>query len=177
MYTLYTCAILGVLLALVLDIRTLQNKEFSKVAVSASFGCLGGAGIGLLLAIGVIASLVPNKLVVYGPVNLVAMRSADSYSGSFLFGTGAVNSTVHYNFLIKMTDGSVTPIQLIADQLVHITEDSALHDSGTWTSTMVEADKNSPLYNWAIGLESRKYISRQDFRVPPGTVIQQFTVS
>ncbi len=77
----------------------------------------------------------------------------------------------------KLSDGSMTPGSVPADSLVRIIEDESLKGTGTWTTTVDEADKKSPLYNWTLfSSDSNKYV-RQTFRVPVGTVVQTFRSS
>ena len=62
------------------------------------------------------------------------------------------------------------------DGLVHLIEDPELKNTGFWSTTIREADQSSPLYPWAIGTGDRTRTVRQEFRVPVGTVVQQFNI-
>ena len=81
-----------------------------------------------------------------------------------------------WNFLQRMDDGSMVPGSVPADGLVHLIEDPELKNTGFWSTTIREADQSSPLYPWAIGTGDRTRTVRQEFRVPVGTVVQQFNI-
>lgn len=59
---------------------------------------------------------------------------------------------------------------------MRLIEDPELKDVGYWRTTIRECDPNSSLYNWGIFLKERERYVRQEFRVPVGTVVQQFKV-
>lgn len=61
---------------------------------------------------------------------------------------------------------------LPANDIVRFIEDAALQDTGSWSTTVSEVDKTSPLYVWAMDNGSRNRVVRQEFRVPVGTVVQ-----
>jgi hypothetical protein len=75
-----------------------------------------------------------------------------------------------------MDDGSKVPGSVPANGLVHLIEDPKLKNTGTWSTTISEPDKSSPLYPWSIGAEQRTRTVRQEFRVPVGTVVKQFNI-
>ena len=177
MYTVYTLAILG---AAFLLWKHHTNKSAFKggaihyVIIGLS-GAACGALVGAALAITVMAYLVPNKEVSQ-PINLVAMHSTSGLSGTFILGTGSVTSTVKYDFLARNDDGSLVPGSVNATSMVQIIEDSALNNVGTLTTTTMEADDKSPLFNWALGVASRSNLLHRQFRVPAGTVVRQFNL-
>lgn len=115
--------------------------------------------------------------VTYGPEKLAAMRSADGMNGAFVWGTGSVSNQVSYNFYIRNPDGSLTPGQVPANNVVRIVEDESLKNEGYWTTTKIEKDRSSLLAPWAIALNDSTRIQKQEFRVPSGTVVQSFRVN
>ncbi len=174
MYTVYTLAAVGLLIGIIVS-RT-GSRETAKTVCCTIFGPLLGAVAGLMVALIVVSNFVPMKDTVYGPGTLVAMRSSDGVSGTFVWGSGSINSSVTYNFLQKMDDGSMSPRSVPADSLVAIIEDPELKNTGFWRTTIREADKTSPIYKWSIGAGVNNRTIRQEFRVPVGTVVQQFSI-
>lgn len=175
MYTIYTCALLGLIGGLIVLLRRKKPQDNFDKGCHFVLGTIIGAVIGLFLAL-VGSSWVEKKEVVYGPAELVAMRNTDGISGTFIFGSGGFRNTTNYNFMMKTSDGSMVPGSVTADGYVHITEDPSLKNTGQWTTTYSECDPKSPLWNWTIGKSDMKRLLRQDFRVPVGTVVQQFKV-
>jgi hypothetical protein len=164
---------LGLLIGAVVGWRC--GGKFSGLACGSGFGALIGLFAGAIGAL-IIGSFVPKHDVVYGPATLVAMRTADGVSGSFVWGSGSINSRVTYNFLYRNKDGSLTPGQVVADSDVHIIEDASLQGVGYWSSTYSEADGSRPIANWGIAIHDSDVLTRQEFRVPVGTVVQSFSV-
>jgi hypothetical protein len=175
MYTIILFAILG-LASGIKRASSSDEKGTSKYITGSCVGTAAGGVIGLVLALMVVGSAVPMKDVVYGPAKLAAMRSQNGISGSFIFGSGSINSDNTYNFLQHMKDGSMVPGSVPANGLVHLIEDPELKNTGSWSITISEPDKSSPLYPWSIGAELRSKAVRQEFRVPVGTVVQQFNI-
>jgi len=165
---------IGLLIGLI--IASCGKRERSKYIFAAIIGPFCGAIVGLVAALTVVCYMVPMKDVVYGQAKLVAMRSSDGISGTFVWGSGSIGNRTTYNFLQRMEDGSMVPGSVPADGLVHLFEDPELTNSGFWSTTIREADKTSPLYPWAIGTSDRTRTVRQEFRVPVGTVVQQFNI-
>jgi hypothetical protein len=174
MYTLILFFFLGLLPCLLIAFR--QKFSLAGWLVFPFFGAIAGLLCGLFVAL-FVRALVPRHDVVYGTATLVSMRSADGISGTFILGTGRINSETIYNFMIKDSDGSVVPDSVPADQRVHIFQDQSLKDTGTWTSTFHEPDTSSVLASWALGLEEERQLTRQEFHVPVGAVVQQFNIS
>ncbi|MFA7339571.1 MAG: hypothetical protein WC028_22510 [Candidatus Obscuribacterales bacterium] len=165
MYTIPPCAVIGAIIGSIL-----------AGAVGAIVGTVIGSVLGFMAAIILISEFVTMKNVVSKPIKLVAMRSSDGISGTFIWGSGAMNNRTNYNYMQLMEDGSMVPGWLPANHLVHLIEDAELKNTGTLSTTKREADKTSLLYRWAIGTSDRNETVRHDFRVPVGTVVQQFTV-
>lgn len=132
--------------------------------------------MGLIAGLVIGGCFVPKHDVVYGPGTLVAMRSSDGVTGTFIWGSGSISSQTTYNFLQKMDDGSMVPGSVPADRLVHLIEDPDLKNVGYWRTTKREADPASPFYQWSIGAHDGDRVIRQEFRVPVGTVVQQFSI-
>lgn len=152
---------------------SLYLKDFMALGIGAGIGCI----VGLLAAVTVMTSFVPRHPVVLGPATLVAMRSSDGISGTFLFGSGSIGSEASYNFLYQNADGSLTPNHITADSLVRIIEDNDLKDVGYWSTTVKRPDLSSPWASWAL-LDSDDYVRtvKQEFRVPVGAVVHSFSV-
>jgi hypothetical protein len=140
-----------------------------------------GAVIGTLLA-AFLANFVSYHNAVYENGALVAMRNTQGLQGTFVIGTfglsghGELKSTQQYNFLLRVEDGSMVPHSMIADTLVHLVEDESLKDVGYWTTTYYEPNPDSALFNWAMHDASDRSVVRQEFRVPAGTVVQNFEI-
>jgi hypothetical protein len=174
MYTIILCAVIGLIIAVIFTKR--GDREKSDYIFTAIVGPVYGGVAGMIIAGIVICGQVPMKNVVFGPIELVAMRSSDGASGTFVWGSGSISNQTTYNFLQRSEDGSMVPGSVPADGRVHLIEDPDLKDTGFWRTTFVTADTASPLYNWAIATGDRAYILRQEFRVPVGTVVQQFNI-
>ncbi len=174
MNTVILGAVLGILIGCI--IAALNKGKIGSYICASIIGPIVGAVVGLFIAGAIICYQVPTKDVVYGPGKLVAMRSSDGVSGTFLWGSGSINQRTSYNFLQAMEDGSMVPGSIYADSLVHLIEDPELKNVGYWRTTIREVDPTAPLYAWAIGTGDRKETIRQEFRVPVGTVVQQFNV-
>lgn len=175
MYSIQLLAALGAIVGLLIALRG-EGKKLGTAAFGLGIGTVIGCVVGLLLALAVIAPLTPRVETVYGPAKLVSMRSADGISGTFIWGSGSIGNSVSYNFMTVANDGSMVPNSVSASTLVHITEDANLKNTGTWTTTMLESDRNSPLFKWGIGHRDYTRTLRHDFRVPVGTVVQQFNI-
>ncbi len=171
MYTFFLLSAIGLVIGIIIASRMEGGVKLG----GAGAGAIIGAVVGFILA-AIGGAFVPRIEVVYGPANLVAMRSSDGVSGTFIWGSGTIRQGTSYNFMQKLSDGSMTPGSVPANSLVRIIEDESLKGTGTWTTTADEADKKSPLYNWTLfSSDSDKYV-RQTFRVPVGTVVQTFKV-
>jgi hypothetical protein len=175
MYTVIFAAVAGFILDFFLSVRG-KRKTFLTCLGHASFGTIGGMVVGMLAAI-VLGYLVPNKTVSEGPYELVCMRTSDHLSGTFVWGTGSINSSAVYRVYVRNTDGSVSPYSVEADSAVSILEDPALKDRGQWTVTSTRYDSSSRLAKWAFdpgpGADQPEDSNR--FRVPKGTVINDFS--
>jgi hypothetical protein len=140
------------------------------------FGVLGfGAGVIVALLIG--HTCLSARIIVREPTQLTAMHSGENNSGTFLLGSGTSGSYKKFSFYKRNEDGSVTPGEIIASDMVHITEDGAISGVGYWTTTVKQVDFFSHpwLKYWAISSRGEWPI-RYDFRVPAGTVISIFKV-
>lgn len=169
MYTLIVFLVIGLLFGIIQKKR--HNWDLDNICLSTFVSVVLGFVVALLLGY-----CVPDVTVTYGPNTLVAMRSTDSVSGSFVWGSGSVNGQVYYNFLMRNDDGSLTPGQVTADSSVHIVEDPHLSGIGYWSSVYKEPNRSSFIARWALGRNKSTLISN-DFRVPEHTVVQSFSVN
>lgn len=165
MYSMILGAVIGAVLG-----------SLGFISVGGPVGAIVGFFIGAVLATLVFPEILPMKIVVSKPIKLVAMRSSDGVSGTFVWGTGSINNSTVYNFMQLLEDGFMVPSSLPANHLVHLIEDSDLQKTGSWTTSKTVADPNSALYRWAMFTGHRTQIVRQEFRVPVGTVVQQFNI-
>ncbi len=147
----------------------------SKIFHDSIWGSLCGAIAGAVIAF-IIGMTMPMRVVVSHPETLVAMRSSDGVAGTFLWGSGTIKNQVNYNFMLRMKDGSMAPHTVPADKAVRLIEDPELKNVGYWRTTTREPDTSSELYKWSIFSSDRTRIIRQEFRVPVGTVVQQFNI-
>jgi|GEM_PF-726386 len=178
MYTVIALTLIGLVSGAYLWYRLRPGLVIPGLrALFIRLGICGGLGwfIGCIVAATVTMNL-PAKQVVYGPAHLVAMRSSDGLSGTFIWGTGSIGSATRYNFMMVQGDGSMVPGSVSADGLVHITEDKSMVGKGTWTSVMSVPDYSVPMAAWALHSGRPPELVRHDFRVPVGTVVQQFSV-
>ncbi len=172
-----TILLLGALgLAIGIICACIGERRLSKFLLGTIIGTAIGGFVGFVVALAVIGEMVPMREVVYGPGTLVAMRSSDGISGTFVWGSGSVNNSISYHFLQKLNDGSMKPGSVYADDIVRLIEDPELKNIGYWRTTKIEADPTSSLYNWGLGTGLRTRVIRQEFRVPVGTVVQQFSI-
>jgi hypothetical protein len=147
----------------------IQSAYFAVIGLA--MGALSGFGIGIC-----IAGHVRMRQVNLGTVTLVAMRRLDCLEGTFLLGSGSIHSQSSYSFLQLQDDGSVVPRSVPVNRLVHLTEDPQLQNIGYWSTIWEEVDSTHWLSKWACGASERNRIVRQDFRVPRGTILHQFTI-
>jgi len=173
MYTFLALAFIGLVCGAILARR--KALKPARVYHAGFIGLVIGAVIGNISAM-VVGAYMPRHQVIYGPATLVAMHSVDGVSGTFVYGSGSMSSQLSYHFIRRNSDGSLTPGHVPADSMVHIVEDANLKGVGYWTSTFDEADKTSPLAAWALGAREYDVLIRQEFRVPAGTVVQDFVV-
>lgn len=174
MNTIYTIAIVGFLIGLICAKASKGNA--GTYAFGTILGTAIGGVIGMVAALFIGSVLLPMRDVVYGPAPLVSMRSSDGINGSFIWGTGSVNSQLTYHFLQRKEDGSMSPRSVPATEEVHLIEDAELSNTGFWSTTMREPDKSHWLFNWSLATRDRIRVVRQEFRVPVGTVVQQFNI-
>jgi hypothetical protein len=170
MYTLAILVGIGFCLALYLSRRCSLKRR--------AFACFTGSYTGLILSLlvgSIIVANTPTRDVVLEPATLVSMRTSDGVTGAFIFGSGSIESSSKYNFMMKMDDGSLAPAWVFSDSTVRIIEDESLQGVGYWRTTVREVDTQSALYNWGLMHGSPRTI-RQEFRVPVGTVVQGFKV-
>ena len=167
MYTIYLSVAIGLLIDLVAFSR-------NRLIWPAFYGVFFGAFFGLTIAL-FAGNFAPRHEVVDGPTELVAMHSSEGLSGTFVWGSGAVNSVTTYNFLYKNEDGSLTPGQVRADFLVHIIEDADLKGVGYWSEISNDYDHSWYGYNWVFHLNPA-YVVEEQFRVPAGSVVQNINI-
>lgn len=174
MNTIMLFAALGLVVGIIIAscCKRETGKSVCSNLVGVSVGTAGGAIVGLLIALLVIAYMVPMRDVVYGPAKLVVMRGSDGISGTLIWSFGSSR----YNFLLSTDTGRLVPSSVPAEGLVNRIEDPALNDTGSWKAIMREADQTSPLYPWALGTNYRTEIVSQEFRVPVGTVVRKFHI-
>lgn len=174
MYTI----LLTVGLAFVFGIMNAKksNRGLRDYVMNCTFFPLAAAIISIVVSIGLIPDLIPTKLRTGEPQTLVSMRSADGIGGAFIWGSGNLASEVHYNFMLLNKDGSMTPHSVAASNLVRFIEDPNLKGVGYRTTTFEEPDPASSWNNWAIVPPSKTRIVKEEFRVPVGTVVQQFKI-
>ncbi len=178
MYTLIIGAVVGLIIGIASFFKRSDKKDQFSSASSIAGNCVLGIFIGAFIG-GFVSLVIAKQIrvqVTSAPTTLVAMRSADGVSGAFIFGTGGLNNGTSYNFMTRSADGSMVPGSLPANGLVHITEVDSLKTTGEWTTTQMECDRKAALYDWAICIKFDTHLLRQDFRVPVGTVVQQFKV-
>ena len=164
--------------------RTIVIFVFAGLLIGSILGqCMifafCGAGVGLAFGASLavaLADVVPLREVARGPVVLVAMRRSDGTAGTFLLGSGTISSRSSYNFLKLLDNGSMVPCSVPVNNLVRLIEDPQLENVGYWSTVFAEADPTSKFFKWAINTGERTHIVRQEFRVPKGTVIHQFTI-
>jgi len=175
MYTL----LLFIALSLPPSIFVLRRKSdwsTKKRTVHAVTYTLAALDLGFIVAFATIPRLMPMHVVDYGPVRLVAMRSSDGLNGAFIWGSGSFTTRTFYHFFMRNDDGSMTPGGIEASSIVHIVEDPGLMSEGSWTTHKLEMDLSSPLANWCICHNTYAAIASQEFHVPVGTVLHNFSL-
>ncbi len=165
MRTIFAFVILGFLIGSVL------GQELFWSVVGLVMGGILGVATSMALA-----DFVRMRRVSRSPVTLVAMRRLDCLEGTFLLGSGIIHSQSSYSFLQLQDDGSVVPLSVPVNSLVHLTEDPQLQNVGYWSTTIEEVDSTHWLSKWVCGASERRRIVRQDFRVPSGTILHQFAI-
>lgn len=117
--------------------------------------------------------IIPAKQVVSQSRTLVSLNSANSVSGTFVWGTGSIGGSSSYEVYVQNADGSKSPYSIFRSPLVRIFEEDNLKDTGTWTEFKHVADEDSTAAKWFF---SRPYFhtDRIELHVPRGTVRQDF---
>lgn len=174
MYSIYALTSIGMLLGIHSYFKGSKRSigDFLYKFCSTTF-CCGFCGFFLAISICI---AVPRVEVKSDPITLVSLRNQDGVSGSFIFGSGSINTSYNYSFLMKQKDGSMVPGSVSSLELVHFIEDPALKNIGYWQTTFFVSDSSHWLYNWSILHSDRTRVIRQEFRVPVGSVIQQFNI-
>lgn len=175
MITIFGCTILFALVCFLLERQA--TKDFCWF--SAGVGALGGLMIGTLISISVDLHIpmIKDKTL---PTSIVAMRTKDGLSGSFVYGCGSLQGASKYTFLVKNSDGGIHPDFVWANDNVTIIEDPKLKDRGEFITLYQYPDRSHPLFYFSHcstktteeRLETTGYI----FRVPVGSVVHQFSV-
>jgi hypothetical protein len=173
MYSMLALALAGALIGACVGQRL--EKKAIALLIGGAVGTFLGGFVGMFLAL-IVGNWVPMHNVEYGPATLVAVNSSNGMTGTFVWGSGSVNSQTSYNFMKRNDDGSLTPGQIPANDYVRIIEDKDLKDVGYWMSTYREVDTSSALYNWSLAAEDRNKLVKQELRVPAGTVVQGFSI-
>lgn len=70
----------------------------------------------------------------------------------------------------------MAPGSVYANEVVRLIEDPELKNVGFWQTTTRKPDPSHWLYNWTIFHSDKNRVVRQEFRVPVGSVIQQFNI-
>lgn len=174
MYTIYATAAIGTCIGIYFYLKGTKRAIWELLFNSVFAGAIG-AVVGMFVAM-VLSTAVPRTHTTNEPVTLVSMRNQDGLTGSFIFGSGSINSSMSYHFLIKQKDGSLVPNSVLSTELVHFIEDPELKNVGYWQTTLRQTDPSHWLYNWTIFHSDRTRVVRQEFRVPVGSVIQQFNI-
>lgn len=172
MYSIFTCATLGLFLCFFFPPA---RKERSEYIWKNTMFTLCGTIAGMLLSAFALGAI-PMKEVTDEPVTLVSMRNSDGLSGSFILGTGSIYSSGSYMFMIRTEDGSLAPSSVAASDVVRFVEDPELKNVGYWRTTRRVVDKSHWLYNWTIFASDKNRIIRQEFRIPVGSIVQQFNL-
>ncbi|HEY9755066.1 MAG TPA: hypothetical protein V6C97_07895 [Oculatellaceae cyanobacterium] len=187
MYTVYTAfsiwASLVVLFAVTAFFRDRRRKrKFDDK--SSMLGALPGFAVitFIIAALGGYGQaydrgeFLPTKTVVGSIRTLVAMRSVDSFSGSIFLGCGTVDGVTVYHLYVRNADGSMSPEQVYASPSVHIVEDKNLRGEGFWRVIQTVRDNSGPRAKWALISDDGVVSSYNEFDVPVGTVVQEFSV-
>lgn len=141
-------------------------------------GALKGCVLGLVAAF-VFSMFLPTIVVQDKPIELVSMRTQDSLSGAFIFGSGQVGSKVSYRFMKRSSDGFITVDTVVAERgnTIRIKEEESLKNTGNLviSRAVVDATHWFARYFTLGGLPLNVQLG-SDFHVPVGTVVQEFKV-
>jgi hypothetical protein len=188
MYTVY--ATLGIWAVVVLlfgiTVYFVDRRRTKKRGYAKTDGISGGiAGFGfvtfliaLLFGFGTAhdnSYKLPTKTVVGSVKALVAMHSVDGIEGEFFLGCGTIDGATKYHVYVRNADGSMSPDYVYADPSVHIVEDKNLHGQGFWRVIESVRDTSVPAAKWAL-TDDGSVESHDEFDVPVGTVVQNFSV-
>jgi hypothetical protein len=183
MYTVIISAIIASTLAMINCNRFMEGggsrsaRLLLRAMVFVFTAFLGGIfGGGLALKVGTFFSSVQEETL--PAATLVAMRGSDGFTGTFMLGSGTAQSGHSYVFYTKNKDGSMTPVEMTISSVVHIFEDPGLQNTGTWTRSITKSVKPTifGVDKWFL-LYRDSHITREEFHVPVGTVVQNFKVN
>lgn len=171
---MYSFVLVGVLTAaialwLCLRCKLQANQKLAILLAVIGFTGLGGHGLGL-----VFGSFAPLEYELVKGTPLVAMRTAEGATGTFVFGSGRIEHEMIYMVYARNANGSFTPHRITADKQVMIFQNPALVNEGTWQTHRPVVDKTWFLSGFAIIRDSeRSHVHH--LIVPTGTVVQQFS--
>jgi len=151
------------------EYKSISEYVFNTV-LYAMFGAI--AGIVLVMILGEIA---PVREVTSKPIELVSMRSVDGSVGTFVLGSGGVDTETSLHFYYRDTDGTMVPGSVPADDTVHITEDQNLKNVGYWDTVNLEYNVSPAFAKWLPRRPLSATPVRQEFRVPVGSVVHDFS--
>lgn len=179
MITLIISIILGIIY------QTYKNRDFLKSEKKKSYflyegvvgafkGLVGGCIVAMIFTL-----LLPSEAVQDRPIELVSMRTQESLSGTFLFGSGQIGSKVTYRFMKRSADGFMTVDTVTGDanSSIRIKEEATLKNTGNLVITRSRKVATSWFARYfTFGQGAGTYELSKDFHVPVGTVVQEFKV-
>lgn len=173
MYSLITLAvIIGILGSVVLNQLRKKARSF-PLGLTLVFS-LVALVIGGIVTQEILHHFVPTKLI-SKEYKLSAMRTSSGTYGSFAMGTGTTNSFTKFSLYVVNDDGSVSPLDIAADDRVKIFEDSSLKDTGYLTHTVKKYDYSTPIANWVWQRPNWEELVTEHLRVPAGTLLHTFS--
>jgi hypothetical protein len=187
MYTIFTALaiwaalnLVFLLLARYLDARRAAHVPYQCTIVSNTPGIaiitfFVAYIVGGMIAEG-IGDRLPTKTIVVSTTELAAMSSTNSVSGSFFLGCGHIDDSTVYQIYVRNADGSASPERVWAYRSTRIFEDKSLPNKGYLKEIQVVRDQSSPKANWAIVQNNGIVTSWDEFDVPSGTVVQNFSL-
>lgn len=179
MFTMIIFAAIGFIVG-VFEVKRARTNGKNSLLADSVFGPLlcsaTGAMVGMLIALSCLRPFLPQYEIVSRNEVLVSMSTVEGTSGTFVLGTGGINSTTIYRFYVLNGDGSASPEHVSSSQNVRIYEDAASNARGKWTTYSLTRDRSSWLAYFAL-FNGNDVISRHEFHVPEGTVLNDFRVN
>jgi len=169
MLTVILCPILGIYIAH-------RLRHYNSFFLDKPSGFLIGAFIGMLLSIFIGSQFSYTENYVASNITLASVRTTEGVEGAFIFGSGRIGDVERLSYFYVNKSGSLSPGSVKADERVHVVQDPSLFNEGFLRT--IKRRREASLWVRCFGLfeQDRDPVVEQNFRVPVGTVMGNFSL-